>query len=420
MTKLQSRATHAIAGLALAIVALGTLVNSSSVGAQEANPGAACQALLALNLDDLPDGASARVASAALVTVGAEGLPAPAALLNWSFDSARGKQYCEVSGYVARQNQFVLRLPLPADWNRKFFFISCDGFCGRLQPARLNPGLVEGYASVNSDGGHSSAVFDGIWGDHDPALQEDFAFRGNHSVTIAAKAITTAYYKQPIRRSYMAGFSKGGQATLMAAQRYPQDFDGLVIGAPVYQLTDTVTIRMAWTAKANTDGKGGVLIDANAAALLHKGALAACDANDGIADQLIYDPAHCAFKPSTLLCRTAAVSDCLTAAQVAAAEKIYARPTDSAGKPIYNTGQAIGSETSWAAWVYPNGRRDLNTEVYYNFVRYLAFEGAPPSGLSTEALPRPYFQPGSFANRWKPLRPPARPFDGGDWCVGRI
>jgi feruloyl esterase len=144
---------------------------------------------------------------------------------------------------------------------------------------------------------------------------------------------------------------------------------------------------MAWTAQANTDGEGGVLIDAIAAAILHEGALAACDANDGIADGLIYDPARCDFKPSALLCGPGETSDCLTGTQVAAAEKLYAVPTDSSGTPIYNAPQPIGSETSWSAWVYP-GRSgaDLSTDLYYNFVRYLAFEGSPPASLPTEAL----------------------------------
>jgi Tannase and feruloyl esterase len=351
---------------------------------------AACAAIQGVNLDNLADDVSARVFSATLVTVPAAGLAQPGLPLNWTIDSSRIKQYCEVQGYAARQNMFTLRLPLPADWNQKIFFTACEAFCGTVQSDRTNAGLVEGYASYDSNGGHSTAGgFDGVWAYQDVGLQDDFAYRGNHAVTVAVKAIAQAYYGKPVARAYMAGYSKGGQAGLIEAQRYPSDFDGIIVIAPVFQYTDTSIVKMAWSVQSNSDAGGGTIIDGAAATTIHNGALAACDGNDGLIDGLIADPFRCGFNPATLACVSGATASCLTPAQVTAAQKLYAVPTNSVGAKVYNTGYAIGSETEWGGWVYPLttpvGPISIAKGIYYNYVRYLAFDTPPlPSFLSVD------------------------------------
>ena len=143
------------------------------------------------------------------------------------------RRYCDVTGYVAPQNKFELKLPPTAVWNHKFYFYACGGFCGSIGADAANFGLERGYASATGNGGHDSALgFDGVWAANAPELQEDFGWRSNHVVTLVTKAITTHYYGQPIRFSYMAGNSKGGEAVLMEAQRFPEDFDGLMPSAP--------------------------------------------------------------------------------------------------------------------------------------------------------------------------------------------
>ena len=90
--------------------------------------------------------------------------------------TTRIHQYCDVTGYVAPQNKFALKLPLPGDWNQKFLFIACGGFCGRVDGAYCNLGLARGYASASGNGGHDGAwAFDGTWAANAPELQEDFA-----------------------------------------------------------------------------------------------------------------------------------------------------------------------------------------------------------------------------------------------------
>jgi len=160
------------------------------------------------------------------------------------------KRYCQVLGYVAPQNKFELRLPMPAQWNQRFHFTACGGFCGALNGNACNPTLARGYASITSNGGHDGdAPFDGVWAANAPGLHDDLGWRNTHVVTMAGKAITSQYYGQPIARSYMTGCSKGGHAVLAEAQRFPEDYDALLAAAPVYDLTGRTTAG-AWWARA--------------------------------------------------------------------------------------------------------------------------------------------------------------------------
>src|SRR6185436_1872477 len=111
--------------------------------------------------------------------------------------ASKVKQFCNVTGYVAPQNKFNLRLPLMADWNQNFFFSACEGLCGFVDGTACNPGLARGYASVVSNGGHDGnppPAFDAIWAANAPHLQEDFAWRSNHVVTLVSKHIVAHYY----------------------------------------------------------------------------------------------------------------------------------------------------------------------------------------------------------------------------------
>ncbi len=164
------------------------------------SPDAARCAALAANpaLEDVP-GAPTRITAARLVVVPAANPQAPGGSPAAVLAASPIKQYCQVQGYVAPQNKFELRLPLPAQWNRKFLLTPCAGFCGVLSGDACTPALARGYASATGNGGHDGSFgFDGVWAANSPTLQEDFAWRHNHVITLAAKAITTAYYAQPI------------------------------------------------------------------------------------------------------------------------------------------------------------------------------------------------------------------------------
>ena len=251
--------------------------------------------------------APTRITSARLVDVPAAGLERPPRSVSGfgrpAREAPRVRQYCEVTGYVAPQNKFELRLPLPPDWNRNYFFAACGGFCGAVNGALCAPALERGYASVTTNGGHDGAAgFDGAWAANAPNLQQDFAWRGAHLVTLATKAIAARFYGEPIRRSYMSGCSKGGQAVLMEAQRFPEDYDGLMPVAPVYDYTGRSVVAAAWFAQAVSDGRGGSVLTPAAADVVHRSVLRSCGGQPGVDDGLVVDPLHCTWSASLAAC----------------------------------------------------------------------------------------------------------------------
>ncbi len=174
----------------------------------------------------------------------------------------------------------------------------------------------------------------------------DFAYRSHHETATKAKALTHAFYGKPSERSYFIGCSSGGYEGLMEAQRFPADYDGIVAGMPANNWTRLMA--------GDFDGTIAVLqnpasnLPATALSLLHRGALAACDAADGVADSVINDPPRCTFDPGALACSANQdPASCLTPAQVEAARRVYRGLKDPVtGSQIY-PGLAPGSEPFW-------------------------------------------------------------------------
>jgi Tannase and feruloyl esterase len=345
-----------------------------------------CAALAELNLEAVPGG-PAVITSAHVVEVPASGLErwtlAPSGFASSAANGAsRILKYCDVTGYVAPQNKFELKLPLPGDWNQKFFFYACGGFCGTVFRDACNLGLARGYASATGNGGHDSALgFDGVWAANAPELQEDFGWRSNHVVTLVAKAITTQYYAKPIKYSYMAGNSKGGQAVLLEAQRFPEDFDGLMPSAPVYDYTGRSVIAAAWFAQGISDGHGGSVLNAAAAQAVHKSVLEHCGAQAGVEEGLVTDPTSCKWQPEMIACvQGSSGPDCLIAKQVAAVKRLMSPVTNSKGEVLYAYPYIPGTETQWAGWNYFGAPRAgypprlANLALPAQYERYLADE----------------------------------------------
>jgi len=316
-----------------------------------------CAALMHFDLEDVPGG-PALITSAQLVDVPAGGLERPFYSPSGYGNSAgpiatRIHQYCDVTGYVAPQNKFELKLPPANEWNQNFLFTACGGFCGAADGTRCNLALARGYASVTGNGGHDSALgFDGVWAANAPELQEDFGWRSNHAVTRIAKAVITHYYGKPIKHSYMAGNSKGGQAVLLEAQRFPEDFDGLMPSAPVYDYTGRSVIAAAWFGQAISDGHGGSLLNAAAAQAVHKSVLEHCDAQAGVEEGIVTDPPSCKWQPDMIACTSERDpnGNCLNARQVAAVKRLMAPVTNSKREVLYAYSYLPGTETQWIGW----------------------------------------------------------------------
>ena len=266
--------------------------------------------------------------------------------------------FCRVQG-VSKPSadsdiRFEVWLPQPAGWNRKFLSTGEGGFAGQLNYQRsgldssMDELLRRGYATASTDTGHRSS--EQFWAVGHPEKAADYLYRAKHVTTVAAKAIVAAYYGQAPAHSYFSSCSNGGRQGLIEAQRYPDDFDGLIIGAP-WNLQSHSNAGFIWDAQ--TLAAPGAAIPAEKLPAITAAVVAACDKNDGLADGVIADPRSCKFDPRSLTCHGADGNDCLTPPQVAALQKIYDGPGNpKTGESIF-PGFARGSEAGWTGMVRP-------------------------------------------------------------------
>jgi hypothetical protein len=249
---------------------------------------------------------------------------------------------CRITGYVAPSAGFVLLLP--EQWNGKLLHVGCGGWCGSTDYVPGACVMHPGYACVGTDMGHTGKG--GLWSRNNLQGQIDFAYRATHVVTLAAKAILEKYYATEPSKSYFMGCSTGGFQAMVEAQRFPWDFQGIVAGAPDIDESD-LALRGLWVKRhfLGDDGKP-VFSDADIQ-LLHQAVLAKCDMDDGVKDGIVGAPYRCNFDPAELTCKGAKQADCLSPAQVEAAQKIYDRPRTSKGLPISSRAVFPGAELNW-------------------------------------------------------------------------
>jgi tannase/feruloyl esterase len=283
--------------------------------------------------------------------------------------------FCRVQG-VSRPStdsniQFEVWLPQPGNWNSKFLSSGEGGFAGTLNYTRngLDGGLDElvrrGYATASTDTGHVAS--DTWWAIGHPERAADYLYRAKHVVTVAAKEVIAAFYGRPASHAYFSSCSNGGRQGLLEAQRYPDDFDGFVIGAP-WNFQSHSNAGFVWNTQALA--APGAAIPAEKLPAINKAVLAACDANDGLADGVIADPKRCKFDPTVLTCKGEDTNTCLTGAQVAALQKIYQGPKHPrTGETIF-PGFAMGGEAGWTGLVANRAATGLPNGYFAN----LAFE----------------------------------------------
>ena len=287
---------------------------------------------------------------------------------------------CRVSGMTEPAVAFEVWLPTE-DWNGKFHVSGNGGMAGVISYGAMAGALRRGYAAASTDTGHvrpGTGGFDASWAIGRPDLVEDFGHRALHVTAENGKAITTAFYDRPPRYSYYVGCSKGGQQGLMEAQRYPDDFDGIVAGNPANDWTRFYAGAHLWYALATLRDAGSYIPRAKLPALA--GAVnATCDELDGLADGVLDDPRDCRFDPATLTCPAGEDHDgCLTRPQVQAAKDIRAGSRDAAGELIF-PGLVPGGENGpgggWGSWV--TGREpfaSLHWRAAEGFFKYMVFE----------------------------------------------
>ena len=257
---------------------------------------------------------------------------------------------------------------LPATgWNGKFLAVGNGAWGGSIQYGALGDGLKRGYAVASTDTGHTGT--DASFAVGHPEKLIDFGYRAVHETAVQGKATAAALYGVAPRFSYFNGCSGGGRQSFMEAQRYPQDFDAIIAGAPGYDRTHGAfqSLRAAQA----THKTPASFIPATKYPAIHRAAVNACDEIDGLKDGLITDPTKCTFDPAVIACKGADSASCLTAPQVAAAKTIYEPVLDpKTGKQIF-AGLQPGSEMHWAAI---SGERPHS--MYNDLARFIFFKDA--------------------------------------------
>ncbi|WP_191756251.1 tannase/feruloyl esterase family alpha/beta hydrolase [Komarekiella delphini-convector] len=301
--------------------------------------------------------------------------------------TAQTPEYCEVKGYVTPQIQFEVRLPTQ-NWNRRYLQVGCGGYCGSLRASpESTTALNQNFAVAFDNTGHVGGGLgtgSALWGLDQPQLRADFGYRSEHVTSLAAKAIATAFYGKSPSYSYFQGCSNGGRQALSEAQRYPNDFNGIIAGAPAAIQAPLNGEYETWNGRANQDSQGNSILPSDKLALIHKAALANCDGQDGLLDGQITDPRVCTFKSESLLCTdNRATATCLTTAQIAVVNKLYGGAVDRQGRLLYPGSQTIGSELGWAgSSIGRDGMLPMAAEISNSYLKYLAFPKSPPASFS--------------------------------------
>lgn len=326
--------------------------------------------------------------------------------------------HCQVQGIINERtgtdgfhygDMFEVRLPRPADWNGRFMFQGGGGTEGSLPPAigiagTLSPTLAQGWAVASQDGGHEDRRLpnpNAFYLEQEAVV--DHAYRSIDVTTQTAKFLIEAYYGQKPKHSYFVGCSTGGRQGMVFSQNFPDYFDGIIAGDPVFDL-EAIAVAEAWSVQhikaitpqpIKTLQNGRPLLyrafPSSDQRLFQSALLAACDHLDGVIDGVVDNPSACevTFDPATfvfpdngqaLQCVGAKTATCLSPAQIDAIKTIREGPRNSLGQAIKSPSGGVvkdHADNTVRGYAYDGG--------------YMAPSGIPPRKIGTPTSP-----PGDF------------------------
>ena len=281
--------------------------------------------------------------------------------------------FCRVTATLTPTSDSSIKIEvwLPENaWNGRFLGTGGGGFQGVISYNELSSGIQAGFAATNSDlgtgvsgcsplycgsngnmgnplaiaFGDPSTPSTGLFGH--PERIKDFGYRAIHLMTVRGKEIANAFYRRNAGKAYFAGCSTGGQNALMEAQRFPEDYDGILAGAPAFNRTHLHMAGLSlWQ---DTHASPARFIQPGQMSLINKAVIAQCVGRDGGAstDQFLTDPRDCDFDPKVLQCTGGNIPPaCLTADQVTTIRKYYAGTIDPVNGQVINPGSERGNET---------------------------------------------------------------------------
>ncbi|KAI5369484.1 Putative tannase/feruloyl esterase, alpha/Beta hydrolase [Septoria linicola] len=265
-------------------------------------------------------------------------------------------------------SMYSFGLFLPENWNGRFLAVGNGGFSGGINWLDAAAGVGYGFASMSTDTGHSSVSSDLSWALNEPEKQIDFGYRAMHGSVVLAKEIVAAYHGTNSSYSYYSGCSTGGRQGLKDIELYPEDFNGVLAGAPAWWTAhlQTWTVRLALYNLPTTAEHHipPALFPTIASEVLRQ-----CDPQDGLIDTIISDPRACHFVPETLLCspRSTNTSECLTPAQLTTLDHIYHDYVDTNQTFVFPHLE-IGSEGQWEVLLGSTQPSGLGTGYVQNLL----------------------------------------------------
>src|ERR1035437_3759968 len=303
--------------------------------------------------------------------------------------------HCRVSGQVLPEVGFEVNLPVR--WNGRLYMFGNGGYAGerfdtQSRIAIRTRALKHGVASAATDTGHPAAPEPLASFARNRQKLLDYAYRSLHVTAETAKLLMGSYYGVPPTKSYFEGCSTGGRQGLILAQRFPADFDGIVVGAPVLNFTATM-VSYAVRAQALKSAP----IPASKLAFLAKQIYAQCDAKDGLSDGVIDDPRRCQFDPERDLPRCEAGAEraeCFTPGQISSLKAIYSDVLLQGkrifpGWPVSAEAAGANGQSGWDPWIIHDGGRSTSVSFAESFFQPMAFlKPAPDFDLGSFSMDR--------------------------------
>jgi feruloyl esterase len=270
--------------------------------------------------------------------------------------------FCRVAGHLHPEPgsdiNFEVWLPTQG-WDGRLNGAGNGGFAGFIAYLELSRAVAAGQVGASTDTGHAASNMNSAWAKGHPERVRDYGWRAIHLTAVVAKQLIASFYGRGPDHSYFMACSNGGRQALMEASRFPQDYDGILAGAPASVITD-LAMSMINTVQAQTPD--GAAFRPEQAKLLSEEVLRQCDGLDGQVDGLVDDPRMCKVDVTKLACGTSASPQCFSPAQIVALRRIYAGPHNAAGKPVAFGYPASGAEVGvpmffgWDGWIFRGGK----------------------------------------------------------------
>jgi hypothetical protein len=294
--------------------------------------------------------------------------------------TAKAPEHCRLSGTIPAEVGFEINLP--TQWNGRLWMYGNGGYAGEGadEPKEVESreaGLSNGFATARTDTGHRRATEPlATFALNRPDKLIDHAYRAVHETIVLAKQLVSTYYARASSHAYWDGCSTGGRQGMMSAYRYPQDFDGILAGAPTLRWSD---VMMKGLANQRALDSAPTLTLAKLDNVF-KRVVAKCDAKDGVADGLISDPPGCDFDPAQDLprCTGAVNDDCFTPAETDALARLRKGPRIK-GREYFPQHWGVEHNTTALPWLFLPGSANALTQFGQSYMRYFAFERQDPS-----------------------------------------